>query len=480
MRKTKETKKNKGITLMALVITIIVLLILAGVSIATLTGNNGILKQVNQAKENTNSEAAKEKVQVEALGSIDKDGKFNSGTFKNNLETNLKLKASDIVENEDEIKTITVTIDGYDVTVDGTTGKVTGVAKSNGEKPATGVSKTEKDNYTDDNKEKATIPEGFKVSEKDDEKNISDGLVVIGPDGSEFVWIPVSNINNMAQCSTAGGNCDLQLNENTLKCITHNNTEIVGKLYHTETGENFGQAVTSYNKDEGLREPAYLTNTKYGDASSYNTVNLTEQSLKDDYKNMATSVAKYGGFYVGRYETSYSNATETDVGNSSKVQSKKAVIPVSTYDTTNKSWYGLYNIQNKNYSGKNNSVESSMIWGSQFDAILNWAEKIGNDKSKITTNNLGNTLSGKIATTGNEEYKIDTINNIRDLGGNLSECTLEGYMNSSRVIRGGAYIDGSGTGTENSPSFPSYMAAAAGKQEDSAFGSRMTLYIKWG
>ena len=40
MRKTKE---NKGITLIALVITIIVLLILAGVSIATLTGNNGIL-----------------------------------------------------------------------------------------------------------------------------------------------------------------------------------------------------------------------------------------------------------------------------------------------------------------------------------------------------------------------------------------------------------------------------------------------------
>ena len=75
MEKTKELKRRQtGITLIALVITIIVLLILAGVSIATLTGNNGILTQANQAKENNNSAAVKEKVEVEALGSIDKSG----------------------------------------------------------------------------------------------------------------------------------------------------------------------------------------------------------------------------------------------------------------------------------------------------------------------------------------------------------------------------------------------------------------------
>ena len=46
-------KNTKGITLIALVITIIVLLILAGVTIATLTGENGILSQANTAKERT-------------------------------------------------------------------------------------------------------------------------------------------------------------------------------------------------------------------------------------------------------------------------------------------------------------------------------------------------------------------------------------------------------------------------------------------
>ena len=48
--KKKIIEKNRGITLIALVITIIVLLILAGVSIAMLTGDNGILTQANEAK----------------------------------------------------------------------------------------------------------------------------------------------------------------------------------------------------------------------------------------------------------------------------------------------------------------------------------------------------------------------------------------------------------------------------------------------
>lgn len=58
MKKNRET--NKGITLIALVITIIVLLILAGVSISMLTGENGILKQANTAKEENRKSELKE------------------------------------------------------------------------------------------------------------------------------------------------------------------------------------------------------------------------------------------------------------------------------------------------------------------------------------------------------------------------------------------------------------------------------------
>lgn len=52
-KKLIKVKKEKGITLIALVVTIVVLLILAGVTIAMLTGDNGILTQARKAKEET-------------------------------------------------------------------------------------------------------------------------------------------------------------------------------------------------------------------------------------------------------------------------------------------------------------------------------------------------------------------------------------------------------------------------------------------
>ena len=69
-----KIKQSRGITLIALVITIIVLLILAGVSIAMLTGDNGILTQAKEAKEAT-EEAEKKEIkdlaQIEANKHLD-------------------------------------------------------------------------------------------------------------------------------------------------------------------------------------------------------------------------------------------------------------------------------------------------------------------------------------------------------------------------------------------------------------------------
>ena len=63
-------KNNKGITLIALVITIIVLLILAGVSIALLTGKNGILNQASRAGDETNRAEVLERVNMELNGQL--------------------------------------------------------------------------------------------------------------------------------------------------------------------------------------------------------------------------------------------------------------------------------------------------------------------------------------------------------------------------------------------------------------------------
>ena len=70
MNRKKNSKKNGGITLIALVITIIVLLILAGVSIATLTGKNGILTQANNAKEANEKAEQKEVAQLNDLNNL--------------------------------------------------------------------------------------------------------------------------------------------------------------------------------------------------------------------------------------------------------------------------------------------------------------------------------------------------------------------------------------------------------------------------
>ena len=66
----KSRQRNNGITLIALVVTIIVLLILAAVSIATLTGENGILTRANDAKTNTEVAEEKEKVELSATGAL--------------------------------------------------------------------------------------------------------------------------------------------------------------------------------------------------------------------------------------------------------------------------------------------------------------------------------------------------------------------------------------------------------------------------
>ena len=75
----KINMKEKGITLIALVITIIVLLILAGVTIATLTGDNGILTKATEAKDKTEEGEEEEKVKLSVAGALAKD---NGGEIK--------------------------------------------------------------------------------------------------------------------------------------------------------------------------------------------------------------------------------------------------------------------------------------------------------------------------------------------------------------------------------------------------------------
>ncbi len=111
-------KENKGITLIALVITIIVLLILAGVVIATLTGENGILTKTNQAKRETTRATAEEKVNIAVLGSYGKDGRLNYQELQNNLNEVEGIDKQTIPNPiTAESFPFTVTVDGVEVKI---------------------------------------------------------------------------------------------------------------------------------------------------------------------------------------------------------------------------------------------------------------------------------------------------------------------------------------------------------------------------
>ncbi len=86
--KARDIKKyNRGITLIALVITIIILLILAGVAIATITGENGLLTKANNAKIATEIADIKEEIQTEILGKqAENEGNISDDTLKEILE----------------------------------------------------------------------------------------------------------------------------------------------------------------------------------------------------------------------------------------------------------------------------------------------------------------------------------------------------------------------------------------------------------
>ena len=180
---------------------------------------------------------------------------------------------------------------------------------------------------------------------------------------------------------------------------------------------------------------------------------------------MIESVSKYGGFFVGRYETSY---------NGTVVASVSGVKPMSAETTSGDKWYGMYQKQ-KNFTTSTDKMQAEMIWGSQYDAMLNWALE-GADKTHITaTNNAlhnysdSSSLLTRTTTENDTATGLDRINNIYDLEGNLCEKTQEANSTYHRISRGGHYdLTGSPRSRYNGYPYSTYAGT----------GSRLSLYIK--
>lgn len=110
-----KIKSTKGITLISLMVTIIILLILAGVSIDTLTGNNGLLNRAKDAKIATEIAGIKEKIQIDILGEEEwNNGNISDDTLKGILEKYgvLSKEGEKLID-----KTLTTTKGNYEIKV---------------------------------------------------------------------------------------------------------------------------------------------------------------------------------------------------------------------------------------------------------------------------------------------------------------------------------------------------------------------------
>ena len=271
--------------------------------------------------------------------------------------------------------------------------------------------------------------------------------------GNEFVWVPVDEISKMA--STDIGGTDANGNTNYRGVLYNWYTDVTGN-----TAWNWSADSTSY------REPANLSSSY--DSTSKNS-SWTSTLYQEEYNKMVKSVSEYGGFYIGRYEMSI-NAT------SKNAESKYGATSANASDTDTNQWYGLYN-RAKTYAPENASqkVVSSMIWGSQYDAMLKWMKgnKINATSSSPTDLSIGTTSKNTTRVTGGanngQTVSKDKLSNIYDLLGNSLEWTQEANNTSYRVIRGGYY---------NSSIAPSYRSYDCPTDTLSYDGSRFTLYIK--
>ena len=303
------------------------------------------------------------------------------------------------------------------------------------------------------------IPQGYNYIKGDKIGGavITDAATGVEKTGNEFVWVPVDTLSNMA-VPTSGTDA----NENTnYRGVLYNwNTDATGNTAYDWSADS-----TSY------REPANLSSSY--DSTSTNS-SWTSTLYQEEYNKMIKSVSQYGGFYVGRYEMSLNSETKN-------AESKYGATS-ATAESANQ-WYGLYN-KAKTYAPEKNldntenasqKVVSSMIWGSQYDAMLKWMKgnKINVTSSSPTDLSIGTTSKNTTRVTGGanngQTVSKDKLSNIYDLLGNSREWTQEANNTNYRVYRGGRYDTG------HAPSYRNYYGPTL---TNSYGGSRLTLYIK--
>lgn len=385
MKRTKQQKEkfNQGITLVALVVTIVVLLILAGVSLNLVLGENGIISKAREASTKT----------VQA---------------QQNSEIEMNLL-------EQELANATKEPD-----------------------PAEGVKMPTGFYYVG-----GTKTSGIVISDNVNDKDKYKNKAVVGTDllGNQYVWIP---------CTT----------DSTSSKLQYARTEWGVE----EDGDDNSRAI----KDELTLTDASVT---YSDADTANGINAdVSKEIVAQIKAEKTSVAKYGGYYIGRYEVGKNGDT--------------AVVKYNQTPYASITWSTAYGLAKKIIT--NSEATSYLCSSYAWDTAVNFIQNNSTAKNYATSiegfNGNWNPQavkdpSGNVIKPAGTSQQLNTglttqFCNIFDMGGNEAEFTTELNPGTSEtvVVRGGSYY---------------YYSVPAGYRWDNVSGGayvdlgfRATLFLK--
>ena len=468
----KIKKQQKGITLIALVVTIIILLILAGVSIAMLTGNNGVLTQAKSAKEKTGEKGEQERVNLAASSAMT----LGMGTIT--TENLNKAIQDEFGAGKSVTGTGPWTYKGeyakYKIEKAGTVAIQKPLPKT-AEGQAKGTQIENPASYGENPTAQATADgEGKFFAKPNDatyEKGTVDtGVVIRDKNQNEWVWVPVDDATLNQMYQTAEGTALAGTTGVTTNKYSKGNI-LTGKSRGTPNSTSYREPdiLTDKDTDDTAAQAGFTAKVATGTEEAKTALKVMAESLVQDYSEMIESIAKYKGFYIGRYELSTKTENGVKVGIEQKDKASK----------TNTNWYELYKYS-KNIAGSEN-MQTRMIWGCQWDVTCKWLKEHnydinnssawGNYSDSVSPANGGNYEQNNKKNTGsNENWKA---NNIYDLAGNCREWTQEADSTSYRASTGGSYnYNGS-----NNPASDRYVFFPDNSSCD-FIASRASLYIK--
>ena len=383
----KTLKQEKGITLIALVITIVILIILATVSINVVLGEGGLIQRAQEGKSLTDQAQTDE--QEELTGAEEYINGILVGIEDQNPPATQTPKVEDVKGGE---------------------------------------AFNEKTKVVDSKNNEIWVPKGFRIA-SDSGNTVQQGIVIedvnastdTAVQGSQYVWIPVGTFTK--DDGSPSGEIKL------------------GRYTFDESGNPEPVQYAANYKDQSK---SIVINSLYKELVDYipgvpsaekNGLNATAKDLK----GFIDSVSSNGGYYIGRYEASYASGSSTaDYKAASKISNGYSS---SMSYTPGRLWNSITQLDASKvaintYAG-NASVKSDLINSYAWDTAIVYIQEAGNSNYANQTSK-----NSSLANTGKNSDEVCKIN---DMASNINEWTTEyssltgSYIASPCSYRGGSY-----------------------------------------